>query len=146
MPLLGTQTLKKLVGRSTGSSLAVTEAMNNLTECVLVSFLGTCSAVQLSIKPSGNTFLTGTNVNLRCKCYMNPSGTYSFTKDGVAVSTDSRVTLDRNKLFINNANEGDSGTYSCSATAKDGNVKNPTYDLSISVVGKLSSNLMFLFN
>ena len=118
--------------------------MNNLTECVLVSFLGTCSAVQLSIKPSGNTFLTGTNLNLRCKCYMNPSGAYTFTKDGVPVTIDSRVTLDRNKLFINNANEGDSGTYSCSARAKDGNTKSPTNDLSISVVGKLSSNFVSL--
>ena len=118
--------------------------MNNLTECVLVSFLGTCLAVQLSIKPSGDTFFTGTDLKLRCKCRMNPSGTYAFTKDGVPVTTDSRVTLNRNKLFINNAKGGDSGTYSCSATTRDGNTKSPTNDLSITVVGMLSSNFVFL--
>ena len=67
---------------------------------------------------------------------MNPAGTYAFTKDGSAVTTDSRVTIDRNKLHVTNANKSDSGSYSCAATSSDSLQKvDSTETLSISVIG-----------
>lgn len=99
--------------------------------------VGVCSAVELTTKHSRNTFLVGTSFYLRCKCYMNPAGTYAFVKDGSAVITDSRVTTERNKLHINNATKSDSGSYSCAATSVDSSQTiNSAGDLSISVVGK----------
>ena len=75
---------------------------------------------------------------------MYPSGTYAFTKGGSPVALGGRISVDRNKLFINNATEADSGTYSCSATSKDSSViKTPTTDLSISVIGKLRYSIDF---
>ena len=109
-------------------------------QCMLNLFLGVCAAVQLVTKPSGSTFLTGTNLQLRCRCFMYPAGTYAFMKDGSAVTRDSRITIDRHKLFINNATEMDSGTYSCSATSADSSVtQKSTEDMTISVVGKFTS-------
>ena len=68
---------------------------------------------------------------------MYPSGTYTFTKDGSPVAEGGRITKGGNKLYINNATEGDSGTYSCSATSQDSLVtKKPTGDLSFTVIGK----------
>ncbi|KAJ7352984.1 hypothetical protein OS493_032923 [Desmophyllum pertusum] len=96
---------------------------------------GICSSVQLSSKPSGTKFLTGTNLQLRCKCYIYPLGTYTWTKGGVPVVEDARVTVNRNKLLINNASEGDSGSYSCKATTKDSSInKTPTTPLAFTVV------------
>lgn len=102
-----------------------------------LSVTGLCSAVQLSVRPDvgGYTFLAGKSVQLRCKCYMNPPGTYAFTKDGSSVTTDSRVTIDRNKLYLENATESDSGEYSCLATSADSlQTVTPTKNLPISVV------------
>ena len=97
---------------------------------------GVCSAVVLTIKPDQKTFLVDSGFYLRCKCYMNPTGTYAFTKDGSAVTTDSRITLERNKLHIKNATKSDSGSYSCAATSSDSLRKvDSTEPLSISVVG-----------
>ncbi|PFX20561.1 Inactive tyrosine-protein kinase 7 [Stylophora pistillata] len=83
---------------------------------------GICSVIQATIKPSGKKFLTGTDLQLRCKCYIYPPGTYVWQKDGKEVVTNARVMISRNKLFINNATESDSGDYSCSATTQDGSV------------------------
>ena len=96
---------------------------------------GVCSAVVLTIKPDQKTFLVGNNFHLRCKCYMNPTGTYAFTKDGSAVTTDNRITLERNKLHVKNATKSDSGSYSCAATSSDSVQIDSTETLSISVVG-----------
>ncbi|KAL9952198.1 hypothetical protein ACROYT_G039413 [Oculina patagonica] len=97
---------------------------------------GICNSVQLSIKPSGTTFLTGTDLQLRCKCYVYPLGTYTWTKDSGPVTQDGRVTVSRNKLLINNATEGDSGKYECKATTKDGSTtkKSSSTPLSVTVV------------
>ncbi|KAL9952193.1 hypothetical protein ACROYT_G039408 [Oculina patagonica] len=84
------------------------------------SRLGICNSVQLSIQPPRNTFLTGTDLQLLCKCYIYPLGTYTWTKNSVPVVHDGRVTVSQNKLLINNATEGDSGKYECKATTKDG--------------------------
>lgn len=101
----------------------------------LFFFAGICSAIQLSIKPTGKIFLTKTDLQLRCKCYIYPLGTYIWTKDGNEVATDARVTISRNKLFINNATVGDSGEYSCLATTQDGSdTRRAT--LSVTVVGE----------
>lgn len=98
--------------------------------------LGFCDAVQLSIKPSGNTFLTGTNLQLRCKCYMYPLGNYTFTKDGVPVVLGGRISVNRNKLLIDNATEGDSGQYSCKAALNETSSQSSPAPLSVTVVGK----------
>nr|XP_058957740.1 immunoglobulin superfamily member 10-like isoform X2 [Pocillopora verrucosa] len=96
---------------------------------------GICSAIQLSIKPTGKIFLTKTDLQLRCKCYIYPLGTYVWTKDGKEVATDARVTISRKKLYINNATVGDSGEYSCSATTLDGSdTRRATSPLSVTVV------------
>ena len=51
-----------------------------------------------------------------------------------------RVTISRNKLLINNATVGDSGSYSCSATTRDSSVtKTASSPLSVTVVGKYLS-------
>lgn len=102
----------------------------------LFAFLGICDAVQLSIKPSGNTFLTGTNLQLRCKCYMNPLGNYTFTKDGVPVVVGGRISVSRNKLLIDNATVGDSGKYSCKAALNQTSSRSSPAPLSVTVVGK----------
>ena len=97
---------------------------------------GVCSAVVFTVKPSQKTFLVDSDFTLRCKCYMNPTGTYAFTKDGSAVTADGRVTIERNKLHVNNATKSDSGSYSCVATSADSSQKvYSTGNLSISVVG-----------
>lgn len=103
----------------------------------LFFFAGICSAIQLSIKPTGKIFLTKTDLQLRCKCYIYPLGTYIWTKDGNEVATDARVTISRNKLFINNATVGDSGEYSCLASTQDGSdIRRATSPLSVTVVGE----------
>lgn len=117
--LVRRQGRKRTLGRSNSAFLSVT---------------GVCSAVVLTIKPDQKTFLVGNDFHLRCKCYMNPTGTYAFTKDGSAVTTDSRITLERNKLHVKNAIKSDSGSYSCAATSSDSVQINSTETLSISVV------------
>ncbi|KAL9952195.1 hypothetical protein ACROYT_G039410 [Oculina patagonica] len=105
-----------------------------------LTVIGICNSVQLSIQPPGNTFLTGTDLQLWCKCDIYPLGTYTWTKNGVPVAQDGRVTVSRNKLLINNATEGDSGKYECKATTKDGSTtKSSPTPLSITVVGICNS-------
>ena len=97
---------------------------------------GVCSAVVFTIRPSQKIFLVDSDFLLRCKCYMNPAGTYTFTKDGSAVTADGRVTIERNRLFVKNATKSDSGSYSCVATSADSLQKvYSTGNLSISVIG-----------
>lgn len=100
------------------------------------AFSGICDTVQLSVKPSGNTFLTGTDLQLRCKCYLYPLGNYTFTKDNAPVVVGGRISVSRNKLFIYNATEGDSGKYSCKATLNETSSRSSQVPLSVTVVGK----------
>lgn len=44
---------------------------------------------------------------------MNFFGIYVFIKDGLLVIIGSRVIIDRNKLYLKNVIESDSGEYSC---------------------------------
>lgn len=104
----------------------------------LFVFSGICDAVQLSIKPSGNTFLTKTNLQLRCKCYLYPLGNYTFTKDNVPVAVGGRISVSRNKLLIDNATEDDSGKYSCKAALNETSFRSSPAPLSVTVVGKCS--------
>lgn len=68
---------------------------------------------------------------------MYPLGNYTFTKDGVPVMEDGRVSVSRNKLLINNATAGDSGQYSCKATTNDTSAtRSSQAPLSVTVVGK----------
>lgn len=102
----------------------------------MFAFSGICDAVQLGIKPSGNTFLTGTNLQLRCKCYLYPLGNYTFTKDNVPVAVGGRISVSRNKLLINNATVQDTGKYSCKAALNETSSRTAPTPLDVTVVGK----------
>ena len=49
---------------------------------------------------------------------------------------DGRISVSRNKLFINNATEKDSGKYSCKAALNETSSQSPQAPLSVTVVGK----------
>lgn len=96
---------------------------------------GVCNTAQIIVKSGASLFLTGSDIQIRCKCYMNPSGTYTFSKDSAPLNSGGHITVDRNKVFIKNATTEDSGSYTCTASSHDSAVtKTPDSPLSISVI------------
>ena len=76
---------------------------------------------------------------------MNPSGTYTFSKDSAPLNSGGHITVDRNKVLIKNATTEDSGSYTCAASSQDSAVtKTPDSSLSISVIGMFKKS-PFLF-
>lgn len=117
--------------------LCIKDCSSNPSVEHFVLFSGICDSVQISIKPTGTTFLTGSDLVLRCKCYVYPAGRYTWTKDGKDLTYDGRISMGRNKLLINNATISDSGKYQCNVTTQDGSVeKSSSTPLSFTVVGK----------
>ncbi|KAL9952191.1 hypothetical protein ACROYT_G039406 [Oculina patagonica] len=116
-------------------AISVYNGVVGKSQYAALNIRGICNSVQLSIQPPGNTFLTGTDLQLLCKCHIYPLGTYTWTKNGVPVVQDGRVTVSQNKLLINNATEGDSGKYVCKATTKDESTTKSSFSFR-AVVGK----------
>ena len=103
---------------------------------IVICFTGVCEKAQIIVKSGASLFLTGSDIQIRCKCYMNPSGTYTFSKDGATLNSGGHITVDRNKVLIKNATTEDSGSYTCTASSHDSAVtKTPDSPLSISVIG-----------
>ena len=76
---------------------------------------------------------------------MNPSGTYTFSKDGATLNSGGHITVDRNKVLIKNATTEDSGSYACTASSHDSAVtKTPDSPLSISVIGMFKKIPIFI--
>ena len=67
---------------------------------------------------------------------MYPLGNYTFTKDGVPVTVGGQISVNRNKLLIDNATVGDSGKYSCKAALNETSSRSSPAPLSVTVVGK----------
>lgn len=103
---------------------------------IVICFTGVCEKAQIIVKSGASLFLTGSDIQIRCKCYMNPSGTYTFSKDSAPLNSGGHITVDRNKVLIKNATTEDSGSYTCAASSHDSAVtKTPDSPLSISVIG-----------
>ena len=110
-----------------------------------ICFTGICSTAQIIVKSGSSLFLTGSDIQIRCKCYMNPSGTYTFSKDSATLKSGGHITVDRNKVLIKNATTEDSGSYTCTASSHDSvDTRQPDSALSISVIG-MFKNSQFLF-
>ena len=112
---------------------------------IVICFTGACEKAQIIVKSGASLFLTGSDIQIRCKCYMNPSGTYTFSKDDATLNSGGHITVDRNKVLIKNATTEDSGSYACTASLHDSAVtKTPDSPLSISVIGMFKKS-PFLF-
>ena len=57
-------------------------------------------------------------------------------KDGAPVVVGGRISVNRNKLLIDNATVGDSGKYSCNAALNETSFRSSQAPLSVTVVGK----------
>ena len=111
---------------------------------IIICFTGICDTAQIIVKSGSSLFLTGSDIQIRCKCYMNPSGTYTFSKDGATLNSGGHITVDRNKVLIKNATTEDSGSYTCTASSPSSSTKTPDSPLSISVIGMFKKS-PFLF-
>ena len=111
---------------------------------IIICFTGICPTAQIIVKSGSSLFLTGSDIQIRCKCYMNPSGTYTFLKDGATLNSGGHITVDRNKVLIKNATTEDSGSYTCTASSPSSVTKTPDSPLSISVIGMFKKS-PFLF-
>ena len=67
--------------------------------------------------------MEGENITLYCNATGNPEPSISWTKDGISISSNSRISLsdDNKQLTITNVNRKDSGEYRCVAKNRVGN-------------------------
>ena len=90
---------------------------------LLIKFLLIADQPEITAQLQNVTTIEGYILTLSCNATGNPVPTISWTKDGSAISSDSRISLsaDNKHLTIMNVNRTDSGEYRCVASNSLGN-------------------------
>ena len=77
--------------------------------------------------------MQGSSVTFSCDANGVPEPTFSWSKDGSAVTADNRISLsaDNKQLSLTNVNRTDSGEYRCVATNSVGTVNSNVATLTV---------------
>ena len=88
---------------------------------------------EFTAHPQGKTSMQGSSVAFSTDANGVPEPTFSWTKDGSAVTADNRISFsaDNKQLSLTNVNKTDSGVYRCVATNNVGTVKSIAATLTV---------------
>ena len=91
---------------------------------VIILFLLITVPPEFTAHPHSQTSMQGSSVTFSCDANGIPEPTFSWSKDGSAVTADNRISLsaDNKQLSLTNVNRTDSGEYRCVAANSVGTV------------------------